>query len=99
MEPISQLLAPDYGPPPDSPAWMPIQPPTAPTPKPRRSRLKTALGGIALARLLVVGGAATVFAAHAPPPPGRIPRATPPPAGRRGAPPCPLQPSRPNSRS
>ena len=62
MEPTNQPSAPDYGPPPDYSAWPAYQPVVA-TPKPARSRLKTALGGLALAGLLVVGGAASAFAA------------------------------------
>jgi hypothetical protein len=61
-----QSLAPDYGPP---PAWPYAQPaPTAPVPA-KRNRLKAAIGGLALAALLVVGGAATVLAADPTPTP------------------------------
>jgi hypothetical protein len=72
MEPINyqpptdQPPAPDYGPP---PAW-PYAAPAATTVRPvRKNRLKTAIGGLALAGLLVVGGAATVFAADPTPSP------------------------------
>jgi serine protease len=64
-------LSPDYGPP---PAWPP--PPVAPRPK--RNRLKTIVGGLALAGMLVVGGAATVFAADPTPSPSTSPGVTAP---------------------
>jgi hypothetical protein len=67
-------LAPDYGPPPDWQSWPAYQKPT----RPNRSRLKTALGGLALAGLLVVGGAATVFAADPSPSPSTSPSVTTP---------------------
>jgi hypothetical protein len=70
-----QQLAPDYGPP---PAWPYAQPaPTAPV-SAKRHRLKTAIGGLALAGLLVVGGAATVFAADPSPSPSTSPGVTTP---------------------
>ena len=53
-QPPGEQLAPDYGPPPDWQSWPAYKAPT----KPNRSRLKTAIGGLALAGLLVVGGAA-----------------------------------------
>ena len=71
MEPITyqppseEQLASDYGPPPAWQSW----PAYKPEVKPKRSRLKTVLGGLALAGLLVVGGAATVFAADPTPAP------------------------------
>lgn len=62
----NQQLAPDYGPP---PAWpYAHQVPTSPVPA-KRNRFKAAIGGLALAGLLVVGGAATVFAADPSPTP------------------------------
>jgi len=80
MEPITyqppseEQLAPDYGPPPAWQSWPAYQAPT----RPKRSRLKTALGGLALAGLLVVGGAATVFAADPSPSPSTSPSVTTP---------------------
>jgi hypothetical protein len=69
--PPAPELAPDYGPP---PAW-PAPPPAR---QAKRNRLKTALGGLALAGLLVVGGAATVFAADPSPSPSTSPGVTAP---------------------
>jgi hypothetical protein len=74
MEPTHQRLAPDYGPPPDYSTWPAYQPPAPP---PRRNRLKATLGGLALAGLLV-GGAATVFAADPTPSPSTSPSVTTP---------------------
>lgn len=88
MEPINYpvpsdyQLAPDYGPPLAWPAQFaatPLAPVPAPD-KPKRSRLRTALGGLALAGLLVVGGAATVFAADPTPSPSTSPGVTQPAA-------------------
>lgn len=62
MEPTNQTSTPDYGPPPDYSAW-PAYQLAAAAPKPARNRFKQAVGGLALAGLLVVGSAATVFAA------------------------------------
>jgi hypothetical protein len=67
-------LAPDYGPPPDWQSWPEYQKPV----KPKRSRLKMALGGMALAGLLVIGGGATVFAADPSPRPSTSPSTTTP---------------------
>ena len=80
MEPVSQPPSPDYGPPPDYSSWPAFQSaPGAPAPpKPKRSRLKTALGGAMLAGLLVIGGAATVFAADPSPSPSASPGVTTP---------------------
>ena len=64
---------PDYGPPPDWRSWPAYQPPT-----PKRSRLKMALGGAALAGVLLVGGAASVFAADPTPSPSISPGVTTP---------------------
>ena len=72
--PPGEQLAPDYGPPPDWQSWPAYKAPT----KPSRSRLKTVLGGLALAGLLAVGGAATVFAADPSPAPSTSPNATTP---------------------
>jgi hypothetical protein len=69
-----QPLAPDYGPPPAFQAWPAYHPPAAQ----KRSRLKSALGGFALAGLLIVGGAATVFAASPSPSPSTSPSVTTP---------------------
>jgi hypothetical protein len=78
MEPTDYQLAPDYGPPPAWPAqFAPIPPAPA---KPKRNRLKTVVGGMALAGLLVVGGAATVFAADPSPSPSTSPGVTAPAA-------------------
>ena len=72
--PTEGQLTPDYGPPPAWQTWPAYQPPT-----PRRtSRLKTAVGGLALAGLLVVGGAATAFAADPSPSPSTSPSVTTP---------------------
>jgi hypothetical protein len=73
-QPPGEQLAPDYGPPPDWQSWPAYKAPT----KPNRSRLKTAIGGLALAGLLVVGGAATVFAADPSPSPSTLPNVTTP---------------------
>jgi hypothetical protein len=72
--PTEGQLAPDYGPPPDWQSWLAYQEPA----RPNRSRLKTALGGLILAGLLVVGGAATVFAADPTPSPSTSPSVTTP---------------------
>jgi len=72
--PTEGQLAPDCGPPPAWQSWPAHQTPT----RPNRSRLKTALGGLALAGLLVVGGAATVFAADPSPSPSTSPSVTTP---------------------
>lgn len=72
--PTDGQLAPDYGPPPAWQNWPAYQQPT----RPGRSRLKMALGGLALAGLLVVGGAATVFAADPSPSPSTSPSVTTP---------------------
>ena len=74
FQPTGQHLAPDYGPPPDWQSWPAYKVPT----KPSRSRLKTVVGGLALAGLLVVGGAATVFAADPSPSPSTSPGVTTP---------------------
>jgi hypothetical protein len=73
-KPIGEQLAPDYGPPPDWQSW----PAYKPRSKPNRSRLKAIVGGLALAGLLVVGGAATVFAADPSPAPSTSPDVTTP---------------------
>jgi hypothetical protein len=73
-QPPGKQLAPDYGPPPDWQSWPAYQAPS----KPDRSRVKTALGGLALAGLLVIGGAATVFAADPSPSPSTSPNVTTP---------------------
>ena len=75
--PTEGQLAPDYGPPPAWQSWPAYQQPTHKS----RSRLKTALGGLALAGLLVVGGAATVFAADPSPSPSTSPGVTTPTPG------------------
>jgi serine protease len=69
-------LAPDHGPPPAWPTPFTTIPPAPPQPK--RRRLKTIVGGLALAGLLVVGGAATVFAADPSPSPSTSPGVTTP---------------------
>lgn len=73
-QPPGEQLAPDYGPPPDWQSWPAYKTPT----KPNRSRRKTAIGGLALAGLLVIGGAATVFAADPSPSPSPSPNVTTP---------------------
>ena len=80
--PTDQPLAPDYGPPPPFQTWPAYQPPPTTL---RRSRLKTALGGFALAGLLIVGGAATVFAADPTPTPSTSPSTTTPSATDNGS--------------
>ncbi len=69
--PTGYELAPDYGPP---PAW----PASTTPPQPKRNRLKSIVGGLAFAGLLVVGGAATVFAADPTPSPSTSPGVTAP---------------------
>ena len=72
--PPAGQLAPDFGPPPDWPSWPAYKPQVTP----KRSRLKAVVGGLALAGLLVVGGAATVFADDPSPTPTTSPNATTP---------------------
>jgi hypothetical protein len=74
LRPPEDQLAPDYGPPPDWQSWPAYKQPVKAT----RSRLKTVAGGLALAGLLVVGGAATVFAADPSPTPTTSPGVTAP---------------------
>ena len=80
-QPPGTDLAADFGPPPDWQSWPAYQQPN----KPHRSRLKTALGGLALAGLLVVGGAATVFAADPSPAPSSTPNTTTPGTPNNGS--------------
>jgi hypothetical protein len=72
-QPTEQQLAPDFGPPPDWRSWPAYQPSA-----PKTSRLKMAVGGSVLAGLLVIGGAATVFAADPSPSPSTAPSVTTP---------------------
>lgn len=73
-QPKEQNLASDFGPPPDWQSWPAYKKPV----KQKRSRLKMALGGMALAGLLVIGGGATVFAADPSPAPSTSPNTTTP---------------------
>jgi hypothetical protein len=68
------METPDYGPPPDWQSWPAYQL----KPQPKRSRLKTYVGGLALAGLLVVGGATAVFAASPSPDASSSPNVTTP---------------------